>query len=60
MRLRNGWLDVEWSCCACGSPAPQPVRALDRFGRFFLGELWTVYGPGIVHRPDHRNTGLPQ
>jgi cholesterol oxidase len=25
---------------------PQPVAALARFGRFFVGQLWDVYGPG--------------
>jgi cholesterol oxidase len=25
---------------------PQPVTALARFGRFFVGQLWDVYGPG--------------
>ncbi|GAB3670791.1 hypothetical protein GCM10027589_39420 [Actinocorallia lasiicapitis] len=25
---------------------PNGLRSLDRFGRFFLGELWDVYGPG--------------
>jgi cholesterol oxidase len=25
---------------------PRPVAALARFGRFFVGELWDVYGPG--------------
>jgi cholesterol oxidase len=25
---------------------PNPVTALIRFGRFFVGELWDVYGPG--------------
>ncbi|MGP3968204.1 GMC oxidoreductase [Streptomyces sp. 6N223] len=24
---------------------PHPVRAMERFGRLFLGELWDVYGP---------------
>lgn len=25
---------------------PHPVSALARFGRFFVGQLWDVYGPG--------------
>jgi cholesterol oxidase len=25
---------------------PHPVTALARFGRFFVGQLWDVYGPG--------------
>jgi cholesterol oxidase len=25
---------------------PHPVAALARFGRFFVGQLWDVYGPG--------------
>ena len=25
---------------------PDGLLALHRFGRFFLGELWDVYGPG--------------
>ena len=24
---------------------PHPVAALERFGRFFAGQLWEVYGP---------------
>ncbi|WP_344446038.1 hypothetical protein [Kitasatospora nipponensis] len=27
---------------------PHPARALERFGRLFLGELWAVYGPRLA------------
>ncbi|MFF9646389.1 GMC family oxidoreductase [Kitasatospora aureofaciens] len=27
---------------------PHPARALERFGRLFLGELWAVYGPQLA------------
>lgn len=35
---------------------PHGVSALLRFGRFFVGELWNVYGPGRARRrraPEH-------
>jgi cholesterol oxidase len=30
---------------------PHPARALDRFGRFFLGQLWTVYSARLRAGP---------
>lgn len=28
---------------------PHPARAMERFGRLFLGELWAVYGGRLAH-----------
>ena len=27
---------------------PDPVHAMEAFGRLFLGQLWEVYGPSLV------------
>ena len=26
---------------------PHPARAMEKFGRLFLGQLWEVYGPAM-------------
>jgi cholesterol oxidase len=26
---------------------PHPARAMEKFGRLFLGQLWEVYGPSL-------------
>jgi cholesterol oxidase len=41
---------------------PTPIdrlRAMDRFGRLFLGSLWEVYGPSVMPRTDRFEREIP-
>lgn len=44
--LRIEPTDLAATLCSFRTDGPRPVAALARFGRFFVGELWDVYGPG--------------
>jgi cholesterol oxidase len=38
--------DLAATLCSFRAEGPHPIAALARFGTFFAGELWDVYGPG--------------
>ncbi|MFH9419194.1 GMC oxidoreductase [Streptomyces sp. NPDC017529] len=44
--VRVGRLDFVRQLASMRATGPAPFAALSRFGRFFAGELWDVYGPG--------------
>jgi cholesterol oxidase len=39
-------MDLAATLASFRADGPEPVAALARFGRFFVGQLWDVYGPG--------------
>ncbi len=44
--VRVGRLDFVRQLASMRATGPAPLTALARFGEFFAGELWGVYGPG--------------
>jgi cholesterol oxidase len=44
---------------ATGGTFAQRVEASEKFGRFFLGSMWDVYGPGLMPRMNVYNREIP-
>ena len=50
--LRIAWADLMVQLTTFRTTGPDGAEALYRFGRFFFGQVWDVYGPGAPEAGD--------